>query len=383
MASTHFEGFDLGAEIMKKICVACPNDHTYSETFIRDQVKWLGPETLEIYGGWKPCHSAQTRSSIMKNGLGPRIYRKLMRDLRFKNQDQFIDAAIEGYLIKNKVTGVLANYGPMGVNLLEICKKINIPMVVHFHGFDLWENDCLAQYGGLYPRLFEGANAVIVGATDMVEQIKSLGCPSEKIKLIPCGIDYEIFYPKNDAIRNRQFVAIGRFVPKKAPENTVMAFSMLAKKYSDARLVMIGEGERQKACIELTKSLGIQNQVSFLGPLKSVEVRAVLQTSFAFIQHSIRSPDGDAEGTGISILEAASSGLPAVATRHSGMKDTIIDGETGFLVDEGDIRGMSEKMIMLLENEEMCRSMGQKARARVIQNYDVRMQIQKISNLFD
>jgi glycosyltransferase involved in cell wall biosynthesis len=92
--------------------------------------------------------------------------------------------------------------------------------------------------------------------------------------------------------------------------------------------------------------------------------------------------DGDREGTPNSVMEAAAAGLPVIATRHGGITDVVVEGMTGFLVDEGDYEAMAERMCELLEDPEKCRKMGTSARemaksqfSKAIHNQIVRSRI--------
>src|SRR5438132_3366189 len=88
-----------------------------------------------------------------------------------------------------------------------------------------------------------------------------------------------------------------------------------------------------------------------------------------FVQHSIVAPSGDSEGTPVSILEAGATGLPVVSTRHAGIPDVVIEGETGFLVDEGDVHGMAEYMLRMIKEPELAGRMGAVAQKHIQENF--------------
>ena len=134
---------------------------------------------------------------------------------------------------------------------------------------------------------------------------------------------------------------------------------------------MFGEGPLLGICQQLARDLGIVDHVEFLGSRPHPEVAAAMRRARAFVQHSVRASDGDSEGTPVAILEAGASGLPVVATRHAGIQDVVIDGQTGLLVDEGDIDGMAESMRRLLEDPELARRLGMAARERVVSEYSL------------
>jgi glycosyltransferase involved in cell wall biosynthesis len=108
------------------------------------------------------------------------------------------------------------------------------------------------------------------------------------------------------------------------------------------------------------------------GAVSHQEVREELQKAGVFVLHSVRSFDNDSEGTPVAVLEASSMGLPVISTRHAGIKDAVSDNETGFLVEEGDIKGMSEKMLLLARDAGLRRKMGVAGRKKMINEYNLK-----------
>jgi glycosyltransferase involved in cell wall biosynthesis len=94
-------------------------------------------------------------------------------------------------------------------------------------------------------------------------------------------------------------------------------------------------------------------------------VQRELRQARCFVQHSVVAPDGATEGTPVSILEAGASGLPVISTRHAGIPDVVLEGETGFLVQERDVSGMAERMLQLAVNPALAGKMGGMARIRI------------------
>jgi colanic acid/amylovoran biosynthesis glycosyltransferase len=126
--------------------------------------------------------------------------------------------------------------------------------------------------------------------------------------------------------------------------------------------------------------LGVFEQINFAGPCKPEQIAATHHQVRAFVQHSVRAADGDSEGTPVAILEAMKSGLPVVATRHAGIKDTVLEEETGFLVDEGDWEGMAEAMLKLAKDAPLAAKMGNRGNARVEAHYTMEQHIERLAN---
>jgi glycosyltransferase involved in cell wall biosynthesis len=91
----------------------------------------------------------------------------------------------------------------------------------------------------------------------------------------------------------------------------------------------------------------------------------------AFVLHSVTTSEDDVEGTPVAVLEAGAASLPVVSTRHAGIKDVVIHGETGFLVDEGDVQGMACYMVELARDPGLAARLGQRAREHVCENFSM------------
>ena len=131
---------------------------------------------------------------------------------------------------------------------------------------------------------------------------------------------------------------------------------------------MIGEGPMLEQCKALAGNLGISHAIEFLGAQNHSVVESEMQNARCFVQHSV-APSGDCEGTPVSILEAGATGLPVVSTRHAGIPDVVIEGQTGFLVDEGDESGMTHWMTQLAQQPELATTMGSAAREHITRNF--------------
>jgi glycosyltransferase involved in cell wall biosynthesis len=132
---------------------------------------------------------------------------------------------------------------------------------------------------------------------------------------------------------------------------------------------MIGSGPLLHECRELTRSLGISHAVTFLDDQPHTVVQDEMRRSLCFVQHSMVAPSGDSEGTPVSIIEAGASGLPVIATQHAGIPDVVLDGRTGFLVREGDVESMAERMLVLLKDVQLAGRMGKAARIHIQENF--------------
>lgn len=363
--------------MLTKIAVTQPNFRVYSETFIRNHIRYLG-ERMEVHdlaGGWVPAYA---------NGkaLVPRwviFAEKVAAKLRGK---AFIHAwiahRVRKYLRDNAIQMVLCEYGPGGVAMMPICTALNIPFAVHFFGLDLHGKKLIEQYGVAYREMFQKAQLIVAISTLQKRVLLDMGCPPEKIRHITCGADLgylpEVFAEKKPPV----FLAVGRLVEKKAPLVTLAAFREVVRSYPEARLDIVGDGPLLQACRDFVEREGLSQQVSFLLSRPPEFIAKLLQESCCFVQHSVTASDGDSEGTPVAILDAGLAGVPVVSTRHAGIADVVVDGKTGYLVPEYDMEAMAARMKDILRDPEAARQMGRSASDHVLKNYAVSVTIRQL-----
>ncbi|MFZ4672012.1 MAG: glycosyltransferase [Flavobacterium sp.] len=356
----------------KNIAIATISKNAYSETFINAQIELL-PAKLVLYGGWLPLFYGDNipindKYRAKLNQLFKLIFNKTI----FSTTPDFVNV-----LKKHKIDFVLAQYGPAGAALMDICNKANVSLIVHFHGFDASEKDTLSYYEKDYQRMFVEAKKIIAVSQSMKAKLISLGCAEDKIALITYGPN-AIFFENEPKYNSNTFFAIGRFVDKKAPYLTLMAFYEVLKEFPEAKLKMAGSGVLLNTCKNMVKAWNIQDSVIFLGIIKPEQTRLEMQNSLAFVQHSVIADNGDSEGTPVAVLEAQAAALPVIATYHAGIPDVVINNETGFLVKETDVIAMKDAMIKVISNKDLAKKMGVKGRERIKKEFTMDNYINKL-----
>lgn len=361
----------------RNVCVVAPYLPSVTETFIRGHVEQL-PATVTLVHDWRPRIGDKRVLS-----LPHLIYYKSRRVLFGAGLQAETTAAYLKVFRERKIEAALAEYGEMGVQAMYAAERARIPLIVHFHGYDASVNSVLEEHRETYPRMFRVASAIIAVSRAMQRKLIELGAPEEKVHYNPYGVDCDRFSGADPGAAPPLFIAVGRFTEKKAPQITISAFAKVLNACPDARLRMIGEGPLLEQSKQLANDLGISNTIEFLGAQDHSVVEREMQNARCFVQHSVVAPSGDREGTPVSILEAGATGLPVVSTRHAGIPDVVVEGKTGFLVDEGDASGMAERMIELAERPELARIMGNAARNHIKANFSKQHRISNLWNIIE
>ncbi len=342
------------------IALISPNKKAYSETFIQQHRNNLDGNLIFYFNGTVP------KENDVEGVLLNRFH-SLFHKLRIKLKlSQF--TTNEQVLLKSfkrqKVQIVIAEYGTTAVGVLKVCKHMDIPLIPIFHGYDASIYSVLEKNKEAYKKLFQYSHTIIAVSNKIAETLIFLGCDQQKIVITPCAPD-DCFFQITPHFKEPLFVGVGRFVDKKAPYYTILAFNKVLLKFPEAKLVLAGEGPLLNTCKNLIHHLKISNKVELLGSISQTKIIEYFMDALAFVQHSIIADNGDSEGTPVAILEASAAGLPVISTVHAGIPDVIIDTKTGFLVNEHDVDAMAEKMILLLKNVEKAKIMGHEGKLHV------------------
>ena len=200
-----------------------------------------------------------------------------------------------------------------------------------------------------------------------------LGIPEERITVIKNGVDPTQFYPipKNEIPGEYIFsdvvlLSVTRLVERKGIDLVLKAFLKVVKEFPSAMYLIAGEGREKNRLVKLAESLGISSNVKFLGKVDYKELNRLYNACTMFVLPSRTIPP-DVEGFGIAFLEANACSKPVIGTNSGGIPSAIIEGETGFMIQEENEKQLVEKILYLFRNPDYANEMGIKGRKRVVE----------------
>ena len=363
-----------------RIALATSTAPARMETFIRHHVERLDRVELVLTEGSLPTRLGDGRS-ILPDGSFGRLLVRARAMVTGQDWRQQLRERIAVMLREARIDVVLAEYGDVGSELLPLCQALGIPIVPYFLGVDAYRNDILARYHG-HRDLLQGAAAIVAVSKAIKTQLVALGAAPERVVYNSCGADLERFKPCAPGDAPPHFLAVGRFVEKKAPHITIAAFAQVARQRPEARLTFVGDGPLWERCRALVEELGVQDQLALVGRKSPDEIAALLKRSRAFVQHSVVSPTNDREGSPVAIVEAMGSGVPVVSTRHGDITE-LVGEERGLLCDEGDAEGMAANMLRLVDHPEEAARMGAAARSYVLAEHRVEDRIASLQSILE
>ena len=360
-----------------RLCVVKAHALTPTETFIRAHVERLVPDTVLIDHPPLPLYERGGRPLPAPLHAHRLVRRKLDRRERGKK-------LTEGYVRlfqQHRPDVVLAEFGTTGAVVVDACEKLDIPLVVHFHGYEISKEEVVRANAERYHQLGRSAAALVAVSTPMKERVLAFGPPPERVVVNPCGVDMELFEPTRAESPSPVFLSVGRFVEKKAPHLVILSFARAHERDPTFRLRMVGDGPLMGVCTDLVHALGIQDAVTFLGHQSHEAVQREMKAARGFLQHSVIAASGDREGAPVSVLEANASALPLVATSHEGIADVVIPGVTGLLVEERDVNAMADGMLRLVNEPEFAAQLGRAARERTARYFSMERSLGRLRHV--
>lgn len=206
------------------------------------------------------------------------------------------------------------------------------------------------------PLIYRGIPVVAVSESTR-DDLVARGLRRERITVIPNGIDLARYTPVEGAKTvSPTLLFVGRLKEYKRVDLVIEAVARLAALGIEVELVVSGKGDQAESLRRLAGRLGVAERVRFAGFVSEDEKVDLLRRAWV---HVLTSPK---EGWGITILEAAACGTPSVASDAPGLRESVVEGETGLLVPHGDVEALASALAHLIRSPEARAEMGGKAR---------------------
>jgi colanic acid/amylovoran biosynthesis glycosyltransferase len=358
----------------------------FSETFIKEQAESI--EKFEIqYMCSRTCAnglpiSIEKENIICKNKL-ERIFEILylygISTRRYSNRIRSISPKL-----------VHAHFGVDASFILKPTKKLNIPLVTTFHGYDITIDEKHAKSSFLAHRLYHKNQSNLakngdcfIAVSDFIkDKLISNGFPEDKIVKHYIGVDTKKFGSTERKPKRNHIVFVGRLVEKKGTQDLLLAFKAVKEQLVDASLTIIGDGPLRLKLEEFVQKNQLNN-VTFTGRQTQAEVKKRLATASIFCVPSKTAANGDSEAFGIVFIEAQAMGIPIVSYRHGGIPEAVSHGKTGLLAKEGDIQELSQHIIYLLKNDSLLTTFSNNAVDFVNKNYCLFKQSRKLEEIYE
>jgi phosphatidylinositol alpha-1,6-mannosyltransferase len=267
----------------------------------------------------------------------------------------------------------LAYLGHCGLAPLGLPLKIhsNTHYVVASYGIEAWQQ--LERIPRLALRGASAVTAISRFTADKIVEVNSIR--NDQVSLIPLGLDpaFELHSRRNGTVprlpEGKIILTVARLAASeryKGIDDVIRALPSLAREFPDLHYLVVGEGDDRPRLERLATELAVSDRVLFLGACSDAEVAFYHQACDVYVMPS------RGEGFGLVYLEAMACGKPVVAAREGAAPEVVADGETGLLVDYGDVSGLAISITRLLGNPDLGRRMGEAGRQRFHGHYTFR-----------
>lgn len=357
----------------------------YSQTFIYDELQYHNRYKIDVF-----CNERQNVGQFpyervyhpSQNRVAQSVYRNLGYWPGFNAMFRQTNYAL-----------IHAHFGTGAVYALPYAKKFNLPLVVTF-----WGNDVSALMGSQRylptrwryilksSKILERADLILAVSDEMKQILEEHSGYSNKIKRYQPGVDTQKFRPikeKKSPEDPLHFLLIGRFVQKKGHIYALKAFQRVIESGRTATLSFIGDGPLKADCQAFVTKHKLASQIHFFGKMGHKKVSHTLAASDVLLVPSIVADNHDREGSPTVVKEAGACGIPVIGSYHAGIWETVVDGKTGYLVPERDVKGLANRMITLIDQPKLIKNLGKQARQRIEKHFDAKKQVDSLENLYD
>ena len=279
-------------------------------------------------------------------------------------------------VIKNNDLDLLhVHYAIPHASAAYMAKKIlekegkTIPVITTLHGTDITLVGRDKTYAPVVAFSINQSDGITAVSENLRDETYKTFTIEKEIEVIYNFVDVARFNRKPiDAFRKviapngeRILMHASNFRKIKRVQDVVKIFHEVHKELP-SKLLFVGDGPERQMAEELSRSLGVDNDVRFVG--KQEQMEDILAIADLFLLTS------DYESFGLAALEAMAAGVPVVSTNAGGLKEIMIQGETGYMADIGDVKTMSRYALDILQNDDVLKGFKTKAAAHA-KKYDI------------
>lgn len=296
-----------------------------------------------------------------------------------------------------------ANFFMSGMVAQQVKQSLGIPYVITFHALGLVrrlnqkEADAFPDIRfAIEESLMQDADRIIAECPQDRQDMETLyRAPRERIDVVPCGFDPDEFWPVTLDARQQlgldrnEFVVLqlGRIVPRKGIDNVIRAAAILQRQHDvPVRLLVVGGNSELPdpsatpelgRLMRLADELGIADAVTFTGQRRRGQLRYYYSAANVFVTTPWYEPFG------ITPVEAMACGTPVVGTAVGGIKTTVVDGETGYLVPPNAPAALAERLLWLQRHPHVAQRLGWAGMRRAYQQFTWRNVAALIADVYE
>jgi len=215
----------------------------------------------------------------------------------------------------------------------------------------------------LFRLLYRKTN-FITGSYSTLKDLKRVGIPKENIKIVRYGAPKKTPFKSYHKEKRPTLIYVGRIYRAKRVEEILKAVKLVIKKFPEMQFWIIGKGknEYKKNLKKIARKLGIERYIKFYGFVSEKKKFELMSKAWIICATSVK------EGWGLSIVEAASVGTPAVVYNVGGLKEVVLNNKTGIICRDNSPENLAQNILKLVSDETLRSKFGENA-ARFIKTF--------------
>lgn len=276
-----------------------------------------------------------------------------------------------------------AHFATLPSTMAYLVHRISgIPFTFTAHAKDIFVYDTESH---LLEEKAEAASAIVTVTNFNLRYLKEKlpGLDHGKIRVVHNGINIEHFQFAGSPSREENLIiAVGRLVIKKGFNYLLEACSLLKERGVPFRCVIVGDGNEKENLHEQCRTLQLEEEVEFAGPMNLDEVASLMGKATIMCLPCVQAPDSNVDALPTVLLEALACGTPIISTKISGVPEIVTSGEDGLLVEPEDPGSLSREIERLLSSKQLQEKFAQKGRLKAAEKFDLHKNVRQLLQVF-
>src|ERR1017187_6015062 len=315
-------------------------------------------------------HTLVSRPARYLRGLAGALRNEALSGLFY-----FIEAVAVGYWMRRHDLSHVHTHYASAVGVL-VGRIFPVTLSIAFHGPAEFEDPAGSR---LAEKVRASLFCCAISQYGVSQMMYACGYPEwPKLELTTLGVDPNRFQPRpfRPSPSPFQIICVGRLAPVKGLHLLIWAMAALVKEARHIRLRLAGDGPERVALRQDVENRGLSDHVSFEGNVNQDKLLDLYRESDALVLSSF------AEGLPVVLMEAMAMEIPCVATWVNGIPEIVTHETDGLLVPPGDPEALARAVARLMDNAEVRRTLGQRARLKILEKFDLRRNTEHLADVF-
>ena len=278
----------------------------------------------------------------------------------------------------------------MGWKFLPVAKRLGIPLVVSFYGYDY---DFLPNTKPIwrrrYRRLFRSSCIFLAEGEYGKKRLEEKGIPAQNIRVHHLGVDVNsIPFKARKRLKGEplRVIQVAAFVEKKGHRTLIEAMRLLKENgdIEKIRVTLVGDGRLREEILGCADEYSVKEYIKLIDYIPYEDLHSLLLDHHLFVHPSVKTKNGDCEGGApVVLLDAQATGMPVVSTFHCDIPEEVLHNKTGILVAEGDTEALAHTLLQFYTDSNLLSLYGIEARKHVQKNYSARIQTERLTCFYE